>query len=184
MDMDTPHERRIGGREIFHGRIITVKEDRVELPDGRASTREVVLHPGAVAILPLDETGNIVMVRQFRYTVGEVLLEAPAGKLEPGEDPLTCAARELAEETGLAAQRLTCLTRFYTSPGFSNELIHLFLAEGLTQAKAGTADDEEFIEVVRVPLPEAVAMVHDGRIKNAITVIAVLEAERLAVGRA
>lgn len=181
--MDKLHERRTGGREIFHGRIITVKEDQVELPDGRASTREVVLHPGAVALLPVDVADNIVMVRQFRYTVGEVLLETPAGKLEPGEDPLTCAGRELAEETGLAAHRLTCLTRFYTSPGFSNELIHLFLAEDLYEVRADTADDEEFIEVVRVPLPDAVAMVHDGRIKNAITVIAVLEAERRAAQR-
>lgn len=176
-------ERRLTGREIFRGRIITVKEDQVELPDGRTSTREVVLHPGAVGVLPVDDAGNIVMVRQYRYTVGEVLLETPAGKLESGEDPAVCAARELAEETRLKAERLTCITRFYTSPGFSNEMIHLFLAEGLSEAEPDTIDDEEFIEVVRVPLAEALAMVHDGRIKNATTVVAVLEAARLAERR-
>lgn len=177
--MDTLHERRIGGREIFRGRIITVKEDSVKLPDGRTSTREVVLHPGAVAIIPVDAAGNIVLIRQYRYTVGEVLLETPAGKLEPGEDPDACAVRELAEETGLKAERLTLIGRFYTSPGFSSELIHLYLAEGLTATTATTADDEESIEVVRVPLSEALALVADGRIKNATTVISVLALARL-----
>lgn len=176
-------ERRLGGREVFRGRIINVRVDDVELPNGRQAVREVVEHPGAVGILPVDAAGQIVMVRQYRYTVGEVLLETPAGKLEPGEEPVVCAARELAEETGLKAERLTCLTRFYTSPGFSDELIHLYLAEGLTAAEPTTADDEEFIEVVRVSLADAIAMVHDGRIKNATTVVAVLEAMRLAEAR-
>ena len=176
--MDRRVERRIGGREVFRGRIITVKEDQVELPDGRRTTREVVLHPGAVGILPIDADGRIVMVRQYRYPVGAVLLETPAGKLEPGEDPAACAARELAEETGLRAERLTRIARYYSSPGYSNEEIHLYLAEGLSEAPPAAADDEEFITVERVPVAEAVAMVHDGRIANATTVIAVLEAAR------
>lgn len=176
--MATFSEHRLAGREIFRGRIITVRVDDVELPNGRTSVREVVEHPGAVAILPIDADGRIVMVRQFRYAAGAMMLEAPAGKREAGEDPRDCAERELAEETGLKAERLTKLAEFFTSPGFSNELVHLYLAEGLTPTVAATADDEEFIEVVRVPVGEALDMVHDGRIRNAITVIAVLEAAR------
>lgn len=172
------HERRISGREVYSGRIVDLVVDEVELPDGRHSQREVVRHPGAVGILAIDDAGCIVMLRQYRYAVGEVLLEVPAGKLEPGEDPAACATRELAEEVGLAADRWTQLTSYYSSPGFCDERIHLYLAEGLRETTPPSVDDEEFVEPVRVPVEEALTMVGDGRIRNAIAVIAVLEAAR------
>lgn len=172
------HERRISGREVYSGRIVDLVVDEVELPDGRHSQREVVRHPGAVGILAIDDAGCIVMLRQYRYAVGEVLLEVPAGKLEPGEDPAACAPRELAEEVGLAADRWTLLTSYYSSPGFCDERIHLYLAEGLRETTPSSVDDEEFVEPVRVPVEEALTMVGDGRIRNAIAVIAVLEAAR------
>jgi ADP-ribose pyrophosphatase len=177
--MTNLYERRLGGRDIYQGRIINVVVDEVELPDGRQSKREVVRHPGAVGILAIDDDDRIVMLRQYRYAAGEVLLEIPAGKLEPGEDPEVCGPRELAEEAGLAAEQWTLLTTYYSSPGFSDELIHLYLAEGLSESTPETGDDDEFIELERVPIREALEMVNDGRIHNGIAVIGVLEAARL-----
>jgi ADP-ribose pyrophosphatase len=161
-------EKLISTQEIFKGRIIDVQVDTVCLPDGNTAQREVVKHPGAVVVLPLTDKKEVVLVRQYRHATGEILLELPAGKIDPGEEPLACARRELEEETGYRAAELTVLTSFYSSPGFCDELIRLVLAKGLTRGKA-CPDAEEFIDELTIPLDEAVRMVVDGEIKDAKT---------------
>jgi len=166
-------ETALGSRRVFEGKIINLRVDEVELPNGQRATREVVEHPGAVAIAAVTEEGEIVLVRQFRKPAGEVLLEIPAGKLDPGEEPLECARRELAEETGITASSLKPLLRYYTTPGFSNEVIHLFGAAGLKKGEAAP-DKDEFLEVVFLPLREALDMVREGKICDAKTIIGIL----------
>jgi ADP-ribose pyrophosphatase len=134
-------------REVFRGRVLTLFLDRVRLPDGREATREVLRHPGAVAVVAQRDDGRVVLVRQFRHAVGQELLELPAGKLGPGEDPLDCARRELEEETGYRAGRWERLGSFLTSPGFTDEIMHLFLARELVPGWH-RPDDDEFLEVV------------------------------------
>ena len=169
MDMT---EKTLASREVYRGRIIRVREDTVLLPNGKEGRREVVEHPGGVGILALDGD-DVLLVRQYRYPIHAVTLEVPAGKLDaPDEDPLVCAERELSEETGYTAEHITKLTTIATV-GFSNEKIHLYAAEGLTAGKQHT-DEDEFINVVKVPLEEAVAMATDGRIVDAKSVISIL----------
>src|SRR5665647_1488313 len=124
-------EKTVSSREIFQGKIVKLRVDTVVLPDSRQSTREVVEHAGAVAIVALDENRNIIMVRQYRKPVEEVLLEIPAGTLEANEDPLLCAQRELQEETGFTAEHWQKILAYYSAPGFCNERLHLYLASGL-----------------------------------------------------
>ena len=174
MDHEVP-ETKLDGEVVFSGRLLTVRKDRVALAGGGVTSREVVLHPGAVALAAVDGDGNFIFVRQYRYPVGVELWEVPAGKLEPGEEPFRAAHRELAEETGLAATMMQPLTVFFTTPGFCDEKMHLFLATGLGPARPSDIrpDDDEFIEVERVPLDEAVLMAVDGRIKDAKTIAAI-----------
>ena len=127
-------ERTIESKTMFQGRIITVLLDTAGLPDGGTAQREVVLHPGGVAILALDEADNVALVRQYRYPLHGLLLELPAGKLDPGEDHRPAALRELSEETGLEAGELTYLGHIYASPGFCDEALHMYLARDLTRA--------------------------------------------------
>lgn len=150
-----------------------MRSDRVALPDGRESIREVVAHPGAVAVVPLTDDGQVVLIEQWRYAAGGPLLEIPAGTLEPNEDPTTCAARELAEEIGCKAGRLQLLGSFFVSPGYSSERIHLFLATRL-QPVDGRREPDERIEQILKPLHEAVAMVAEGQIEDAKTIIGIL----------
>jgi ADP-ribose pyrophosphatase len=161
-------EELFSTQEIFKGRIIDVQLDTVRLPDGKTATREVVKHPGAVVVLPLTDKKEVVLVRQYRHPTGEILLELPAGKRDQGEEPLTCARRELEEETGYRASELKVLTSFYTSPGFCDELIYLVLARGLARGKA-CPDEGDFIDELTIPLDEAVRMVLDGEIRDAKT---------------
>lgn len=170
-------EKRIDGELKYHGIIVDVCVDRAELADGRIAKREVVKHPGGVTILPVDEEGNCFMVRQYRYPAERVMLEAPAGKLEYGEDHKICAVRELSEETGLTADELLYMGAFYTSPGFSTEKLHIYLALGL-HAGQSHPDDGEFLNVEKIKLSELVKMVMDGKIEDAKTVAAILKAER------
>ena len=135
-------EQPITSELVYQGPIINVRRDEVELPDGRRSFREVVEHPGAVAILAITDDEQVLLVRQYRHATGEVLWEVPAGKLDMGEDPRACANRELAEETGYRAQSLEPLVSFFTSPGFANELLHVFLATGLKKGVARPEADE------------------------------------------
>lgn len=171
-------ETRIASERIYEGRILNLRRDRVRLPDGREASREVVEHPGAVAILALDDHRNIYLVRQYRYPIERETLEIPAGKLDPGEEPLACARRELAEEVGLAASVWKPLLTFYSTPGFSNEVMHIFLATGL-QPHREKADDDEFLEIVRVPLAEAEVMALRGVIQDAKSIAGIMAAARI-----
>lgn len=156
-------------RTVFEGKVVRLYVDRVRLPDGREAEREVVLHWGAVGMVPLDAEGRVILVRQYRHAPGEKLLEIPAGKLYPGEEPLQCAQRELLEEVGCRAGRWVKLASFYTSPGFSDEMLHLYLALELQEGEASPEEDE-FLEVVRISLDRALMLVKEGEIKDSKTV--------------
>ncbi len=158
---------------MWEGRIFNVNRLRVKLPDGREALRDVVRHPGAVAIVALTDDGRICLVRQYRTALGRVTVEIPAGKLDPGEDPLTCAKRELLEETGMQADQMAFLTTIATSDGFTDELIHIYMATGLSFASSAP-DDDEFINVDLVPLSELIDAVLDGRIEDCKTVTGAL----------
>jgi ADP-ribose pyrophosphatase len=174
-------EAAIASERVFEGRVVALRVDDVRLPNGRETKREVVEHKGAVAIVPLLPGNRVVLIRQWRYAVEEELLEIPAGTLEPGEEPLACAHRELAEETGYRAARLEPIASFYTSPGFTNERLHLFLATGLEPA-AIASDEDELIEVVTIPWTEAMAMCADGRIVDGKTLFGLVAVKRAAEG--
>lgn len=155
------------------GRIFNVNRLEVELPDGRKALRDVVRHPGAVAIVALTDEGRICLVRQYRTALGRVTVEIPAGKLDAGEDPLECANRELLEETGMVAEKMAFLTTIATSDGFCDELIHIYMATGLSFDKS-SPDADEFINVDLVEVGELVDAVLDGRIEDAKTVVGAL----------
>ena len=171
--MTDPPERVVDSQLIYEGRIVRFRVDTVVLPDGSRSTREVIGTPGAVVIVPLTDDGQVRMVRQYRSAIGEYLLELPAGTLEPNESPEQAAPRELAEETGDRAARWRRLAGFYTVPGICDEYLHLFLATDLTPGQTNQEADE-FIEVVTLPLGEALAMVRQGEIRDAKTIIGLL----------
>ena len=166
-------ETRISGEQVFAGRLLDVRRDVVRLPDGGEAVREYVRHPGAVLIVPLLEDGRVVLVRQFRYPHGRDFVELPAGKLEPGEPHLETAKRELAEETGYAAAEWRRLGVIHPSVGYTDEAIELWLAQGLSPG-VPRPDGEEFLEVLELPLEEAVARVRDGRISDGKTAVALL----------
>ncbi|WP_406676317.1 NUDIX domain-containing protein [Neomoorella carbonis] len=167
----------LSSERIYEGRILNLRRDRVRLPDGNEASREVVEHPGAVAIIALDKEKNVYLVRQYRYPIGRVTLEIPAGKLDAGEEPVNCARRELAEEVGLKAAEWQLLLTFYSTPGFSNEIMYLFLATGLEPHRE-EADADEFLEVVRLPLAAAVAEIFKGTIQDAKSIAGLLAAAR------
>jgi ADP-ribose pyrophosphatase len=161
-------ERTLGTERPWTGRRIAVRVDEIERSDGHRATREIVEHPGAVAILAWDGT-RVAMVRQWRHAAGGALLEIPAGTLEPDEEPMETARRELAEEVGLAAAQWVTGPTFYTAPGFCTELMHLFLATGLSEA-SGEADEDEMLEPDWLELADALAACDDGRIADAKTI--------------
>ncbi len=167
-------EKTVDSQEIYKGRIVTVHLDKAELPDGRITSREVVEHPGGVGVLPLDGDGMVTVVRQYRYPFHRVLLEIPAGKLERGEDHRVCGLRELEEEVGMTADEFIYLGGLYLSPGYSSEVLHLYLARGLHQG-ASHPDEGEFLETGKVPFDELLAQVMAGEIHDAKTVAAVLK---------
>lgn len=172
-------EQFISRESIFEGKVLHVVRDRVRLPNGGEAIRELCLHVGAVAVLPLYPDGTVLMERQFRYPHRRVFLEIPAGKLEhAAEDPLAAAARELREETGAVAERYTDLGWLDTTPAIIDERIRLYLAEGLTLGER-QLDEDEFLTVERVPLARLLDMVMAGEIRDAKTQIAVLKVARL-----
>ncbi|MGG6309684.1 NUDIX hydrolase [Paenibacillus macerans] len=176
-------ETTVSTEPIFTGKVISLQIDTVELPDGTTATREIVKHPGAVAVLAVHE-GRLLLVDQYRQAMGRRELEIPAGKLEKGEDPQEAAGRELQEETGYRCGKLTHLHSFYTSPGFADEVIHLYLAEQLTAGEMAL-DEDEFIEVHEATPEEALAHIAEGRIADAKTILAVyIWQQRLAQGTA
>lgn len=170
-------ETRLSKQDIFRGRIVYLHVDKVALPNGERAVREIVEHPGGVTILPVDENGMVTCVRQFRYAFGEVLLEAPAGKLEEGETPLNCAVRELSEETGLQAEEFIDLGAVMPSPGYCKERLYIYLALGL-HGGAAHPDADEFLAVERHSLDELTELAMSGALQDAKTVIAVLKAKR------
>ena len=171
-------EKTLESHVLYEGKIIRVRKDTALLPNGNQAPREVVEHPGGVGIVPLDSDGCVLMVRQFRYPLGKTLLEIPAGKMEPGEDPQVCAERELSEEAGASAGKLTYLGYAYVSPGFCDEAIHLYLAEDLTFGQTHP-DEDEFLRLERIPFQEMVHRIMNGEIEDAKTVAAVLKAKVL-----
>ncbi len=167
-------EKRIDGECIYDGKIIRVTVDTVELPNKNTAKREVVGHPGGVTILPLTDNDEIIMVRQFRYPYMEELLEIPAGKLEYGENPFEAGKRELREETGAVAQEYTDLGIMYPTPGYCAEKIYMYAATGLEFFEQDL-DDDEFLNVVKMPFPEALSKVISGEIRDGKTQIAILK---------
>jgi ADP-ribose pyrophosphatase len=168
-------EKTISTEQIFKGKVISLQVDEVVLPNGNHSKREIVKHPGAVAIIPITERGTMIMVEQYRKALERSIIEIPAGKLEPGEKPEKTALRELEEETGLGCEELKHITSFSTSPGFADEIIHIYSATGLYKIEeSAAADDDEFVEMIDVSVEEAEKMMADGRIYDAKTAFAVL----------
>ena len=173
------HEQVLNSETAWSGKIFDVECLEVKLPNGRVSRRDVVRHHGAVAIVALTESGKIALVRQYRTALDRVTVEIPAGKLEPGEDPLDCAKRELKEETGFVAGRIAYLTTIASSCGFSDELIHLYLATQLS-FEGATPDEDEFLNVDLVDVQELVDAVLDGKIEDAKTVVGALACDVMA----
>lgn len=173
-------ESKLKSENIFDGTLLHVRRDTVRLPNGKEAVREWIHHPGAAAVLPILPNGNVILVRQYRYPIGTVTLEVPAGKLDAaGEDPLHCAQRELSEETGYTAAQYDKLTTIATTVGFSNEYIHLYIARGLSAGKQHP-DEDEFVNVLQIPFSEALNMVKSGEIVDSKTIISLMmSAERL-----
>lgn len=165
-------ERVIRSERIYDGLVVSLRRDEVALPSGRTAVREIVEHRGAVAVVPITDAGEVLLVRQYRAPIGRRLLEVPAGTIEPGESVEACAARELAEEVGMRARRWRRLGAIYPSPGFLTEVVHLFAADGLSAYRLEA--EEEDLDVVRVPLTEARALVTSGDIADAKSVAAIL----------
>ncbi len=169
---------------MYDGVLLHVRRDRVRLPDGGESVREWIDHPGATAVVPLFEDGSTMLIRQFRFPPNREFLEVPAGKFDrPGEDPEALGRRELREEVGLTAERWTRLGKTYPCIGYSNEVIHLYLAEGLTQG-VQQVDEDEFVVPVRMPFAEAVRMAQDGEILDGKSCVAILMAHATVAARA
>jgi ADP-ribose pyrophosphatase len=185
-DEDHLRERLIDSDVIHRGRVLEFRIDQVETPDGHRARREIAGHPGGVAIVAIDEDGDVLFVRQWRHAIGRALLEIPAGTLDRDpagriEDHARAARRELEEETGFRAGAWRHLGSFYTAPGFTNELMHLYLATDLEPAHEGRLgpDEDESLELVRVPLADAVAMAERGEILDAKSLVGLLRVARL-----
>ena len=159
--------------KIFSGRLIDLYFDHIELPNGKSSTREWIKHPGAVCIIPILPNGNLCLIRQYRYGPRAEFIEIPAGKLDVGEDPLVCAKRELEEEIGYIAGKLTFLTNIHPAIGFSNEKMWVYLAEDLILSKQDL-DQDEFLELYPIPVNKAIDLIYEGKITDVKTVIGIL----------
>jgi ADP-ribose pyrophosphatase len=178
---------RLDSVRVYSGRILNLDIDRVRFPDGSQGELEMVRHSGASAVLPFasDPSGEdpqLLLIRQYRYAAERFLYEVPAGRLDPGEAPLECATRELLEETGCRAARVEFLTTIFTTPGFTDERIHLFMASGLTRGESNREADE-FIEVVTRPMSEVLRLIEAGEIVDGKTIVAVLFVAGFRLGR-
>ncbi|WP_211329301.1 NUDIX domain-containing protein [Ammoniphilus oxalaticus] len=170
--MSDLREKTIRTEQIYDGKIIRVQVDDVELPNGNRAKREIVRHSGAVAVIAITSEGRMVFVRQFRKPLDQTILEIPAGRLEAGEDPADCAKREMIEETGYRAEQMKFVTKFYTSPGFADELLYIYEGVSLTKGEA-QPDQDEFVELVELTLDEAFERIEAGEIIDAKTILAV-----------
>ncbi|WP_413936328.1 NUDIX domain-containing protein [Nitrospira sp. BLG_1] len=157
-------------RNIYTGKVITLNVDTVQLPNGVTVDLETIRHPGAAAVVPVKDDGTVVLIRQFRHAAGGFIYEIPAGKLAPGEDPLHCAARELEEEVGYRASTFELLSSIFTAPGFADEVIHVYKATGLTKGRQHL-DRDEVLDVVEMPLSEAITKIEDGTIRDGKTIV-------------
>ena len=174
--MKKPYEV-IDSKIAYTGKIIDIKVDTISLPDGKTATREIVERGDATAIVPIDEEGNVILVEQYRHGARSMVLEIPAGMLEKGEDPKECAIRELEEETSFIAKNITHITTMYPTVGFCTEKLHIYLAKDLEQGNFNF-DDDEFIEVKKVPLEKAIDMIYTGEIIDAKTIIGLLSCKK------
>jgi ADP-ribose pyrophosphatase len=157
-------------RNIYTGKVITLNVDTVQLPNGVTVDLETIRHPGAAAVVPVKADGTVVLIRQFRHAAGGFIYEIPAGKLAPGEEPLQCAARELEEEVGYRASTFELLSSIFTAPGFADEVIHVYRATGLTKGRQ-QLDRDEVLDVIEMPLSEAITKIEDGTIRDAKTIV-------------
>ena len=157
-------------KNIYKGRIVTLNLETVTLPNGATVELEIIHHPGAAAVVPMKDNTTVVLIRQYRHAVGGYIYEIPAGKLHPSEDPRDCAARELEEEIGYRAANFERLLSFYTTPGFTDEIIHIYRATGLTRGTPNLGDDE-VLEMVEMPLETAIDRIADGTIRDGKTIV-------------
>ena len=167
-------EQIIRSEPVYRGRLLDVRCDTIKLPDGHVTHREHIVHPGAVMIIPFLPDGRLLMERQFRYPMSEVMLEFPAGKLDEGEDPLECARRELLEETGYVAQHWEYVLYFYPVVSYSNERIYIYVARDLTHEGGGKLDHGEFLEVLDLTPQDAFARLQSGEIRDGKTLLGLL----------
>jgi len=170
-------EERISSKTIFEGKIVSLYFDRVKLPNNRITTREKVTHPGAVGIVPVNRSGEVILVKQYRYPVEDILIEIPAGKLDKNETPLNCAKRELEEEVGATGGSMVHLSTFHTSPGFCNEILYLYLALDFEITK-NNLDDDEFLQIIKLKLVDILKLIENNEIKDAKTIIGILLAKK------
>ena len=175
-------EKTIEAKTVYEGTILTLKRDKIFLPNGNTSTREWIKHPGAVCCVPILPNGKIVLIRQYRYAVKEEMIEIPAGKLNQNEIPEKCALRELEEEIGYRANKLTLLANIHPAVGFTDEKMWLYLAEDLVKTKQ-SLDADEFLEPIPAKLDDAVEMVWNGQITDVKTMIGILWAQRMLLGK-
>lgn len=171
-------EKKIASETLFEGAIFRVDRQNVTLPNGKQAIRDIVVNPNAAAIVAIDKDNNIIMVKQYRTTCERIMLEIPAGKLDPGEEPLACANRELREETGYRAKQMKFIFAPMVSPGFSTESIYIFMATDLSAGDIDP-DEDEFVETVKIPINEVIKMIMNGEIQDGKTVSGVLAAARI-----
>lgn len=178
MDIIDLTEKQISSKNVYDGRLLHVREDGVTLPNGKEATREYIVHPGAVTVVPLLDNGDILMVRQFRYPLQREFFELPAGKIDAGEDTLVCGQRELLEETGYVAEIWQFLTTIHPCIGYSDERILLYLARNLSE-RGHRRDEDEFLDNQRMPLAQALEWVREGRISDVKTIVGLFWAEKI-----
>ncbi len=175
-------ETQISSKHVFGGKVVDLRVDTVELENGTCAIREVITHSGGACVVPVDSDGNIIMVKQFRYPFGEILTEIPAGKLEKDEDPYKAAMRELEEETGTVSEKVTPLGVCYPTVAYDTEKIYMYLCEDLKKTHVHP-DEDEFLDIVKIPFEKAVEMIMNGEIPDAKTQIAILKAAKILEGK-
>lgn len=174
-------EKMLEKNYIYNGRIINLRNDLAQLPNGKTAYREVVEHPGGVCVIALTKENEVIFVKQYRYPYGKIILEIPAGKREKGEDPLLCGKRELLEETGYSGKSYISLGQMYPTPGYTDEIIHIYAVEN-AEFSAASPDDDEFVQTVKIPFEQAVQMVLNNEIEDGKTQIAILKLRQIKNG--
>lgn len=174
--------KTISSEILYTGRAFSVRKDRVRLPDEREASLDIVVHTGAVTLVPVDDQGQVLFVRQYRHAAGKEILELPAGTIDPGEEPLVCALREIREETGMAAEKMELLGDFFLAPGYSTEHMYVYLATGLREDPL-QQDEDEFLSVEKISLDQAFEMAETGALEDAKSIAALMLARRIRPAR-